>query len=135
MTYKKVPRKIDWTPKSLIEEYRQIDFEKRLQRSEIEHTQKWREWSLVIPSLNFKEKWNVKVIPPFADTMARFTIEYKDKSCSIYLDVFSSLGYFGNNEPYWELYSSCMEGNDNLKRFGLNETKELLQAIDEILTD
>ena len=50
------------------------------------------EWSGVVQKLNFKEHWDVRIIPPFLGALVRFWVYNKDKKASVYLDVENSLG-------------------------------------------
>lgn len=106
------------------------------QRSFIEYEENWGDLISDIPSLNFKPEWDIKIIPPFGGAMGRFTVKYKDKIISVYYDVNDSLGYMG--EPYWELYPTqgLPEDKDDFypKRYLNNETEEMLEEIEKILT-
>ncbi len=101
--------------------------ELEMQRLKIESQEKWREICKEIPSLNFKKEWNVKIIPPFGGALARFWIGYKENYVSVYLDWYGRLGCV--EEPYWELYP----WEDDVKRYYLTETEELLKDIETVL--
>ena len=94
----------------------------------IEEKEKWREWAFKIPFLKFKPEWEVRPIPPFGGAIARFRIRYKENVISVYLDVDSRLGFFGEEfgEPYWEMHPY----ENDTARFALNDTDGLLAAID-----
>ena len=68
----------------------------------VEQQYEWNKWTKEIPSLNFKKKWNVKIIPPCTGAIIRFRVTYKNRWVSVYLDCYDELGFFG--EPYWEIY-------------------------------
>lgn len=111
-----------------------------LMRSRVESAYEWRKWQKEIPFLNFKEDWNVKVIPPFGGAVARFIVSLKDNEntwISVYLDCYHELGYFGSpNEdpvPYWEMYPYQYEDYKDTYRCAMNDTEELLKKIDEQL--
>jgi hypothetical protein len=95
-------------------------------RYEVERSEKWRDWCPQIPKLHFKEEWEVKIIPPFGGAIARFTVSYNHKHCSIYLDCYSRLGLV--DEPYWEIY--C---DGECARFFLNEHEEMMEHIQNCL--
>lgn len=97
-------------------------------RMVIESAHKWREWGGVIPYLKFKEDWEVQVIPPFGGALTRFLVRKDGVWVSIYLDGYDELGYVG--EPYWEIFPNIYH---DTSRFLLDETDELLSAIEESL--
>lgn len=105
-----------------------MDYNDTVKRLEVEAKEKWREAIEQIPTLNFKEEWNVKIIPPFGGAIARFFILDKEEEqvCSVFLDFYDRLGMYG--EPYYELYPY----EDSIKRYSLKETEELLYDIDTI---
>ena len=100
---------------------------KIIDRYKVEQAQDWREWSNKIPAINFKQEWNVKVIPPFAGAMARFIVECNGKSASVYLDCFDALGCFG--APYWEVYPV----GDDVGRVAMEDVAGLLGLIEDSL--
>lgn len=104
-----------------------LDLDAISKRSQVEISEKWDEIVKQIPTLNFKEEWNVKIIPPFAGAIARFHIIKNDVMvCSVYLDFYDRLGCYG--EPYYELYPH----EDDIKRYSLKETNELIGDIEKI---
>lgn len=103
------------------------DMELEMQRLKIESQEKWKGICKQIPTLNFKKEWNVKIIPPFGGALVRFTVDYNGNHVSVYLDWYSRLGCV--DEPYWELYP----WEDDVKRYGLTETNELLKDIEWVL--
>ena len=98
-----------------------------MKRYEIENQEEWREWIKKIPTIQFKQDWNVKIIPPFGGAMARFCVELNGANVSVYLDVSERLGYFG--EPYWEIYPF----DDDVYRIAMDNAEELVQKISESL--
>jgi hypothetical protein len=86
-------------------------------------------WIKEIPHLNFKEDWNVKIIPPFGGAVSRFLVTKEGKKgyVSIYLDCYSILG--GCDMPYWEVYPY----DDDVFRCPMNDTKALMDAIEHCL--
>lgn len=103
------------------------EMELEMQRYAIESKEKWREIIKQIPTLNFKKEWNVKIIPPFGGALVRFTVYYNGNHVSVYLDWYSRLGCV--DEPYWELYPR----EDDVRRYRLNDTKELMKDIEMVL--
>ena len=108
------------------------DFEKTISRSRIEVNEKWREWCNKIPVIRFDSDWDIKIIPPFGGAITRFKAAKNDKHVSVYLDVFSELGFMCDNAgdpvPYYEVY----DGEDT-QRFYLDETDEMMNYIRKIL--
>lgn len=103
-------------------------------RSIVEKEYEWMKWVKEVPSLTFKEDWNVKIIPPFAGAVARFQIKHRedeDTFISVYLDCYNELGCFG--EPYWELYPYVCDEYEDVYRVRMNDTQELLEVIDKQL--
>ena len=101
-----------------------------MRRFDVERDEDWRKWIEKIPALNFKEDWDVKVIPPFGGAIARVMIVKKgnpEKHVSVYLDCYDALGCMG--EPYWEMYP--YEGDTY--RALLNNTDDLIEKITEVL--
>ena len=92
--------------------------------NKVEKLFEYTKWVDEIPFINFPEKWDIKIIHPFARAVIRFKVRYKKAMVSIYLDCYEELGIYGGN-PYWEVYPH----NDDIYRCGINETKELLEAI------
>jgi len=104
-----------------------LNYENIIARSKVESAEKWDNIISKVPMLNFKEKWDVKIIPPFAGAVARFTINKDgEQVCSVYLDWYNRLGIYGS--PYYELYPF----EDDIKRYSLEETKELMEDINNI---
>lgn len=102
-----------------------IDYKLIAARSTIETTEKWRENSMLIPYIQFKPEWEVKIIPPFTGAIVRFMVRYNGNTVSVYLDFFDNLGLYG--EPYWEVYPV----NDDTARHAMNDISGLLDSISE----
>lgn len=98
-----------------------------IKRAEVERDEEWRKWVEEVPHLQFKEDWNVKIIPPFGGAIARFWIDKGDNHVSVYLDCYDKLGVVG--EPYWEVYP--YEGDTY--RVLMNDTDKLMKIIAEVL--
>ena len=112
-----------------------LDYEEELTRYRIETNENWRYWIEHMPALRFDSEWEVKIIPPFAGALARFlvkNIHYPNNQVSVYFDSLNRLGIYGtvdNPEPYFELYPY---GGD-VKRYGIDETDEMMNDIRKIL--
>lgn len=108
-----------------------MDFEVQ---GKLERMKNYERWRKELPSLHFDEKWEVKIIPPFAGAVIRFLINYKDKGVSVYFDSDSSLGYMydDNDEPipYFEYY----DGHDTY-RYLLNEADQMMNDIRKFLNE
>lgn len=102
-----------------------------LARCKVESKEKWMEWGIQIPALEFPPGWKIKITPPFAGAMVRFRVSTAktkpNADVSVYLDVSDSLGCMG--EPYWEVYPV----EDDTERFLMNETDELIKCIAKAL--
>lgn len=86
-------------------------------------------WFKEIPYLKFDPSWRVKIIPGFAGAVIRFRVQKGDAEVSIYLDCYDQLGFVG--APYWEVYP--VDGD--VHRCLMNDTKELMEAIDQSITE
>lgn len=108
-----------------MEEYRKL----RDAQDLIQQKHEWYKWAEEIPYISFPAEWEVRVIPPFGGTIARFWVRPKvgkgDIHCSIYLDCYDVLGCYG--EPYWEVYPHDFD----VFRCDMNDTESLLNAIKE----
>lgn len=107
-----------------------------LERSVIESKEEWRsKWVKEIPYLHFDADWEVKIIPPFAGALARFIVKKGDKTVSVYFDGYSQLGWMydenDNPIPYFEIYPY----HDDVKRYYIDETEEMLNDIRAILQE
>ena len=96
-------------------------------RREVEWQENWREWWENAPKLKFKEEWEVKIIPPTQGAMIRFVVFKGEKRVSVYLDTMDRLGCMGR--PYFEIYPY----EDDVKRYLLDETEEMMNDIEEEL--
>ncbi len=98
--------------------------ENSIRRSQVEHDEKWSDIMKEIPPINFDKEWDILVIPPFGGAVARFIV-MKDyvRVASVYLDWYEHLGIYG--EPYYELHP----WEDDIKRYSLKETIELVEDI------
>ena len=95
---------------------------------ELEKLNEWDKWDKLIPSIEFKSDYKVKMRPPFCGAIVRFCVEKGDKSVSVYLDCYSTLGSV--SEPYWEAYPI----NDDTARFLMNDVEELIKTIENELS-
>lgn len=100
--------------------------------SRYESLQECRGWAVRIPALHFEKEWDVKIIPPFAGALIRFTIDYNGKHVSVYFDGYSELGYmYDDNDnpiPYFEYY----DGED-IHRYYMDESEEMMDDIKNFL--
>ena len=110
------------------QQYDVNSFEFEMLRYNIEAVEEWKKWCSKIPALHFKKEWDVCIIPPFAGAMIRFTVKYKEKHCSIYLDCYSRLGCV--DEPYWEVYDS---DSHDCTRFLLEKHEDMMKFVEECL--
>ena len=106
-----------------------ISLDTQLALSKVEADYHWREWIKEIPPLHFKPEWDVIIIPPYGGAIARLLVRYHNKKVSCYLDCYDELGYFG--APYWEIYPY----EDDIYRIRMNDTKELMEKIQEVLEE
>lgn len=91
---------------------------------EAERIMEYMKWVNEIPNISFPSDYKVKIIPAFGGAVVRFRVEKNGKSVSVYLDCYDNLGCYG--EPYWEVYPY----DNDVFRCGMNNTKELMNAID-----
>lgn len=102
-------------------------------RSKTESEEHWREWCGKLPYLHFKEKYEVKIIPPFAGALARFVVKYNDKLVSVYFDGYSKLGWmYDNNDepiPYFEAYPI----EDDTRRYFITDSDQMMKDIESEL--
>ena len=100
--------------------------------SKCEEVQEYRKWAKELPTLHFEKEWDVKIIPPFAKAIIRFTIDYNGKHVSVYFDGYSELGYMIDDDdepiPYWEYY----DGKD-CHRYYMEETEQMMRDIKNFL--
>lgn len=109
--------------------------ELEMTRYMIERIEKWREWANEMPKLHFNSDWEVTIIPAYAGALVRFIVSKGDKRVSVYFDTLSRLGCMreedGEPIPYFEIYPY----KDDVKRYFINETEELLNDISKILDE
>ena len=96
-------------------------------RMEVESKWQFEEWRKEIPYLNFKEEWDVKIIPPYGKAMVRFIVKVGDVRISVYLDCYEKLGL---DKPYWEIFPAK---DGDTERFPIDEADGLINAIDASL--
>ncbi len=94
-----------------------------LLKKELEYSK----WVKEIPFIEVPNGWEIRPIPNFALSVARFNIKAGEYRFSVYLDCYDRLGYFG--EPYWEVYKI----RDDIARFAMDDTKGLINCIKEEL--
>ena len=108
-----------------------------LARSMVETKEEWRKWCDKIPCLHFDSDWNIKIIPPFAGALIRFIVSKNNKTVSVYFDGYSKLGYMYDSHdkpiPYFEIYPA--PDSDDVKRYYIDETDEMLNDIKKVLDD
>jgi hypothetical protein len=85
-------------------------------------------WSKRMPFLDFRDEWQIKMIPPFGGAIVRFGV--RERGCesdfvSIYLDCYDRIGLYG--EPYLEVYPH----DDDVFRCAMLDTESLIKAISE----
>lgn len=102
--------------------------------SKAEQIHDFRGWIEKLPVFHFDKEWNVKIIPPFAGAVIRFTIDYKNKHVSVYFDGYSELGYVYDEEekpiPYFEYYDG-----ENTYRYYLDEADKMMDDIRNFLNN
>lgn len=129
---------LEWRKKYLVRNlsYNEKDIKKERKatrkRYEVEKEWNFAEWSCVIPYLQFKSEWNVKITPAKHLQIISFIIKYKDAHVSVFLDGYNQIASVPMNdigEPYWEMYP-CKD-NCDVDIFKMNDTKGLLKAIEQ----
>ncbi len=103
--------------------------ERVMTTSKIDSLQEYQKWAQEIPFMRFPADWEIKIIPPFCGAIVRFVIRRinEEKSISVYLDCYGTLGSLG--DPYWEIHPY----NGDTYKCYLNETGNLIDAIDYAL--
>jgi hypothetical protein len=61
-----------------------------------------REWVSKIPYMTLPNDVEFKAIPPFGGANCRFMVKKGERTVSVYLDCYNSLGAM--DEPYWEMF-------------------------------
>tara|TARA_R100000655_G_scaffold1570_3_gene5955 strand:+ start:371 stop:793 length:423 start_codon:yes stop_codon:yes gene_type:complete len=130
---------LEWRTKYLVRDLanksiEDIEKEREAIHKKYEVEKEWnmREWSSVIPYLQFKPEWKVKITPPKLLGIIAFSIKYKNASVSVFLDGYNQIASVPTNdigEPYWEMYP-CKD-NCDVDVFKMNDTKGLLKAIEQ----
>lgn len=95
---------------------------------------RWGERLEEVPYLSFPSDWLVRVSPPFGSVDARFQVMKGAAKVSVYLDMYSSSGYYGpldSLEPYWEVYPH----DGDIFRCAMSDASGLIQAIQESITE
>lgn len=96
----------------------------------VEKEMEYMKWVEAIPYINFPDKYEIKIIPPFRGAIVRFIVQIREQpelgTRSVYLDCYDRLGHFG--EPYWELYPCAGE---DVYRCRMDDVQALLEAIEE----
>lgn len=98
-------------------------------RAIVEELEMWESTISLLPTISFPSSWKIKILPPFRGALCRFYVYQGDVMVSVYLDFYDRLGI--EEQPYWELYPSST--NADTARFHLNETEQLLDAIQTAL--
>lgn len=97
-------------------------------RLHIEDKYEYYKWCTEIPDIKVPDGCTIKVVPPIAGAIVRFIVGKGQYRVSVYLDCYDTLGLVG--KPYWEIYPDI---NDECHRFDINDTTNLMQAIEESL--
>lgn len=109
-------------------------FEDTMLISKYEALQEHRKWMREIPVLHFEKEWDVRIIPPFAGAVIRFTVDYNSKHVSVYFDGYSELGYMedenGKPIPYFEYYDG-----EECYRYYMHETERMMEDIKNFLNN
>lgn len=90
----------------------------------------WEMWINKIPPLKFPSHWEIKIIPPFNGALVRFCAITNRGSVSVFLDAYGMCSGSMPNKPYWEIYPYT---DDEPKRFWMEETDKLINAIKEVI--
>lgn len=100
---------------------------------ELEQAFEWRKWAREIPAIRFPSHWKVRIIPPFAAAMVRFSVTTDEREnqrdISVYLDCYEMLGFW-DGQPYWEIYPSA---DGDTWRYAMNDIDGLIAGIEESL--
>ena len=111
-----------------MEEYRKL----RDAQDLIQQKHEWHKWVMEIPYISFPAEWEVRVIPPFGGTIARFWVRPKGNEkihCSVFLDCYNVwLPPEAPNEPYWEVHPHHGTSSFCCK---MHDTEALINAIRE----
>ena len=102
-------------------------------RTQVEYEEGWRKIVPHIPFLTFRSDWQVRVIPPFAFTTARFQVLLPSGTLkSVYLDANHNTGSWHRDEygrpiPYWEVYPY----RGDVGRCDMTDTLMLMEMIQD----
>lgn len=100
----------------------------------VEQIREYRKWANKMPVFHFDKEWDVKIIPPFAGALTRFTISYNGKWVSVYFDAYSALGWVYDDEdnplPYFECYNG-----ENTYRYLLDESEQMMRDVRNYLNN
>ena len=80
-----------------------------------------------MPYFKFPPTWDIKIIPNFAGSDARFLVINGNDTISVYLDCGNKLGVYG--QPYWEAYPIKYAEYEDTARFAFNDIDGLLACI------
>jgi len=80
-----------------------------------------------MPYFKFPPTWDIKIIPNFCGSDARFLVKKGGDYISVYLDIGNKLGAYG--KPYWEVYPVKYAYYRDTARFGFNDISGLLACI------
>lgn len=108
------------------------DLMQSIMQSRIEKDKGYEKWRKELPVFHFDEKWEVKIIPPFAGAVIRFCINYKDKFVSVYFDSDSSLGFMYDDDDNLIPYFEYWDGQETY-RYLVNESEKMMSEIREYL--
>ena len=77
-------------------------------------------------TFNFKPEWNVRITYPYGHKHIRFTIEYKEKWVSVYLDTATR----------WSMHYEAVTDTELKEgRWYMEEKDEMMKWIEEYLSD
>lgn len=107
-----------------------MNISKYAQRSDLERDEDWGKHGSEAPTFNFPVEWGVKIIPPFAGALMRFTVTVGTAQVSIYYDPLCKLGCMNN--PYWEIYPAI--GGD-AERFLNDQMDAMMDSIQASIDD
>ena len=112
---------------------------RHLLSAQTEEAFEYEKWRDQIPYISFPVGWKVKMVPPFAGAVVRFSVKHPEveEDISVYLDCYDMLGIYSNRPrtPYWEIFpyfedtARCrMEDTDKLIRL-LSESFESMKGL------
>jgi len=80
-----------------------------------------------MPYFKFPPAWEIKIIPNFGGSDARFLVKNGEDRISVYLDIGNKLGVYG--QPYWEVYPVKYAEYKDTARFSFTDISGLLACI------